>query len=80
MSVPGAVGHRRHAVIEAVFVDGPLAHMPARRFGAKSAWILCAAIAHNLLRSVGVLVRGGHAAARGVTAVVCRPSKRGALI
>src|SRR6476660_2834746 len=52
------ITHRRHAIIETVFadlIDGPLAHMPSGRFGANSAWILCAAIAHNLLRAVGVL-------------------------
>jgi hypothetical protein len=41
--------------------------MPSGRFGANSAWILCAAIAHNLLRAVGVLAGGGHAVARGAT-------------
>src|SRR6185312_10307508 len=47
------ITHRRHAIIETVFadlIDGPLAHMPSGRFSANSAWILCAAIAHNLLR------------------------------
>jgi hypothetical protein len=64
------VTHRRHAVIETVFadlIDGPLAHMPSGRFGANSAWILCAAIAHNVLRAVGVLAGGAHAVARGAT-------------
>jgi hypothetical protein len=45
--------HRQHAIIETVFadlIDGPLAHIPSGRFGANSAWVLCAAIAHNLLR------------------------------
>ena len=40
------IAHRRHAIIETVFadlIDGPLAHMPSGRFGANSAWILCAA-------------------------------------
>jgi hypothetical protein len=62
--------HRRHAIIETVFadlIDGPLAHMPSGRFGANSAWILCAAIAHNLLRATGVLAGGRHAVARGAT-------------
>ena len=39
------VTHRRHAIIETVFadlIDGPLAHMPSGRFGANSAWVLCA--------------------------------------
>ena len=64
------ITHRRHAIIETVFadlIDGPLAHMPSGRFGANSAWILCAVIAHNLLRAVGVLAGGTHAVARGAT-------------
>jgi hypothetical protein len=64
------ISHRRHAVIETVFadlIDGPLAHMPSGRFGANSAWILCAAIAHNLLRAIGVLAGRNHTVARGAT-------------
>jgi Transposase DDE domain group 1 len=64
------ITHRRHAVIETVFadlIDGPLAHMPSGRFGANAAWILCAAIAHNLLRAVGILAGGAHTVARGAT-------------
>ena len=64
------ITHRRHAIIETVFadlIDGPLAHLPSGRFGANSAWILCAAIAHNLLRAAGVLAGGTHAVARGAT-------------
>lgn len=64
------ITHRRHAIIETVFadlIDRPLAHMPSGRFGANSAWILCAAIAHNLLRTVGVLAGGTHAVARAAT-------------
>ena len=64
------ITHRRHAIIETVFadlIDGPLAHMPSGRFAANSAWILCAAIAHNLLRAAGVLAGGSHALARGAT-------------
>ena len=56
------ITHRQHAIIETVFadlIDGPLAHLPSGRFGANSAWILCAAIAHNLLRAAGVLA-GDH--------------------
>ena len=48
-------------------IDGPLAHIPSGRFGANSAWILCAAIAHNLLRAAGVLAGGANAVARGST-------------
>ncbi|WP_040833961.1 IS1380 family transposase [Nocardia brevicatena] len=60
--------HRRHAVIETVFadlIDGPLAHMPSGRFGANSAWVLCAAIAHNLLRAAGRLADPQLGRARG---------------
>jgi hypothetical protein len=64
------ITHRQHAIIETVFadlIDGPLAHMPSGHFGANSAWVLCAAIAHNLLRAAGVLAGGPHAVARGAT-------------
>jgi Transposase DDE domain group 1 len=64
------ITHRRHAIIETVFadlIDGPLAHMPSGRFGANSAWILCAAIAHNLLRGAATLAGAQHAVARGAT-------------
>ena len=64
------ITHRRHALIETVFadlIDGPLAHMPSGRFGANSAWILCAAIAHNLLRAAGVLAGAVNTVARGAT-------------
>jgi Transposase DDE domain group 1 len=64
------ITHRRHAIIETVFadlIDGPLAHMPSGRFGANSAWILCAAIAHNLLRAAATLAGQQHAVARGAT-------------
>jgi hypothetical protein len=37
------------------------------QFGANSAWVLCAAIAHNLLHAAGVLAGGAHAVARGAT-------------
>jgi hypothetical protein len=50
------ITHRQHAIIETVFadlIDGPLAHLPSGRFGANSAWVLCAAIAHNLLHAAG---------------------------
>jgi hypothetical protein len=64
------ITHRRHAIIETVFadlIDGPLAHMPSGSFGANSAWILCAGVAHNLLRAAGVLAGGPHRAARAAT-------------
>lgn len=64
------ITHRRHAIIETVFadlIDGPLAHMPSGRFGANSAWVLCAAIAHNLLHATGTLAGTAYAVARGAT-------------
>ena len=64
------IAHRRHAIIETTFadlIDGPLAHIPSGRFGANSAWLLCAAIAHNLLRATGVLAGGANSVARGAT-------------
>ena len=82
------ITHRQHAIIETVFadlIDGPLAHLPSGRFGANSAWILCAAIAHNLLRAAGVLAGEPHARARGstlrrriinVAARLARPQRR----
>jgi len=85
------ITHRRHAIIETVFadlIDGPLAHMPSGSFGANYAWILCAAIAHNLLRAAGVIAGGGLARARGATlrrtlvfvpARLARPQRRAVL-
>ncbi|MGW5112905.1 IS1380 family transposase [Nocardia sp. NPDC004123] len=64
------ITHRRHAIIETVFsdlIDGPLAHIPSGRFAANSAWVLCAAIAHNLLHAAGTLAGGSHNRARGAT-------------
>ena len=64
------ITHRQHAIIETVFadlIDGPLAHLPSGRFGANSAWVLCAAIAHNLLHAAGVLAGDQHTRARGST-------------
>ena len=64
------VTHRRHAIIETVFADliaGPLAHLPSGRFAANSAWTICAAITHNLLRAAGSLASPAHAVARGAT-------------
>jgi hypothetical protein len=64
------ITHRRHAIIETVFadlIDGPLAHLPSGRFAANSAWAICAAITHNLLRAAGTLAGPRHALARGAT-------------
>jgi Transposase DDE domain group 1 len=64
------ITHRRHAIIETVFadlIDGPIAHLPSGRFAANSAWAICAAITHNLLRAAGTLASDRHAVARGAT-------------
>ena len=64
------ITHRRHAIIETVFadlIDGPLAHLPSGRFAANSAWAICAAMCHNLLRAAGTLTSPSHALARGST-------------
>ena len=69
-TVEADIVHRRHAIIETVFadlIDGPMAHMPSGRFGANSAWVLCAAIAHNLLHAAGTLAGDRYAVARGAT-------------
>ena len=69
-STEADITHRHHAIIETVFadlIDGPLAHLPSGRFGANSAWVLCAAITHNLLRAAGTLAGEQHAGARGAT-------------
>lgn len=64
------VTYRAHAVIETVFsdlIDGPLAYMPSGLFGANSAWVQCAAIAHNLLRAAGTIAGGQLRNALGAT-------------
>lgn len=48
-------------------IDGPLAHMPSGRFAANSAWVICAAIAHNLLRAADTLDPSRPAVAKGAT-------------
>ena len=51
--------HRRHAVCELAIRDlkdsGGLAHLPSGRFAANQAWLLCAALAHNLYRWIPLL-------------------------
>ena len=45
--------HRAHAVVELSIRDlkaGPLTHLPSGSFNANSAWLQCAALAHNLIR------------------------------
>ena len=62
--------HRDHAIVEQVIAElknGPLAHLPSGRFTANAAWLVCAAIAHNLTRAAGALAGGRHARARTAT-------------
>jgi len=65
------ITHRRHAIVETVFadlIDGALNQMPSGRFSANSAWTLCAAITHNLMRAASTLTSSSkHAIARGST-------------
>ena len=82
------ITHRRHAIIETVFadlIDGPLAHMPSGQFSANSAWAICAAMTHNLLRAAATLTDDKLAVARGATlrrqivnvpARIARPQRR----
>lgn len=65
--------HRDHAVAGQVIADlnaGPLAHLPSGKFTANAAWLVLAAMAHNLLRSAGT--RAGARYARARTATVRR--------
>lgn len=69
-TVDADITHRQHAIIETTFadlIDGPLAHLPSGRFAANTAWALCAAICHNLLRAEGSLTSRFHAKARSAT-------------
>ena len=51
--------HRRHATCELAIRDlkdsGGLAHLPSGVFAANAAWLLCAALAHNLYRHIALL-------------------------
>ena len=51
--------HRNHAVCELAIRDlkgsGGLAHLPSGIFTANAAWLLCAALAHNLYRQIAIL-------------------------
>jgi hypothetical protein len=63
------ITHRRHAIVETLFsdlIDGPLAHLPSGLFAANSAWIILAALTHNLLRAASTLI-AGLKVARGAT-------------
>jgi Transposase DDE domain group 1 len=62
--------HRAHAVVEQVIADlkaGPLAHPPSGKFTANAAWLVLAAIAHNLTRAAASLASTTHARARTAT-------------
>lgn len=53
--------HRGHAIIEQVIADlkgSALAHLPSGRFAANAAWLVCAAMAFNLTRALGVIAGG----------------------
>ena len=65
--------HRDHAIVEQVIADlgaGPLAHLPSGVFTANAAWLVLAAMAHNLLRAAGT--RAGQRYARARTATIRR--------
>jgi len=62
--------HRDHAIVEQVIAElknGPLAHLPSGRFAANAAWLVCAAMAHNLTRAAATLAGGRHTRARTAT-------------
>jgi hypothetical protein len=62
--------HRGHAIVEQVIADlnaGPLAHLPSGHFAANGAWLVLAAMAHNLLRAAGTLAGTRYARARTAT-------------
>ena len=78
--------HRGHAQVEQVladWTDGPLAHLPSGSFPANAAWLVLAAIAHNLLRAAGSLASLAYGKARGATIrrdlidVAARTARRG---
>jgi hypothetical protein len=59
--------HRGHAIVEQVIAGlyaGALARLPSGHSGADSAWLVIAAMAHNLLRAAGTLAGRRHAKAR----------------
>jgi Transposase DDE domain group 1 len=62
--------HRDHAIVEQVIAElknGPLAHLPSGIFTANAAWLVCAAMAHNLTRAAGALAGGRHRRTRTAT-------------
>ena len=65
--------HRDHAIIEQVNADlyaGALARLPSGVFTANAAWLVIAAMAHNLLRAAGTLA--GRPWTRARTATIRR--------
>jgi hypothetical protein len=80
-TVDADLTHRQHAIVETTFADlinGPLAHLPSGQFDANTAWVICAALAHNLLRAAGSLTSTFHAKARGATLrkhLICVPAR-----
>jgi hypothetical protein len=78
--------HRDHAIVEQVIADlaaGPLAHLPSGVFTANAAWLVLAAMAHNLLRAAGTRAGTRYAKARTATvrrdliAMPARTARRG---
>ena len=62
--------HRDHAIVEQVIADlgaGPLAHLPSGVFTANAAWLVLAAMTHNLLRAAGTRACSRYAKARTAT-------------
>ena len=62
--------HRAHAVIESVIAeakDGALAHLPSGKFQANAAWLVLAAITHNLTRAIATLAGTAHRRERAAT-------------
>jgi len=80
------ITHRQHAIVGTLFsdlIDGPLAHLPAGLFAANGAWVVLAALTHNLLRAAATLTEGlkvARAAIRrhliNVPARLARPQRR----
>ena len=57
--------HRNHAVVELAIRDlkegAGMQHVPSGKFGANSAWLQCAVLAHNLIRWTATIGQPGHA-------------------
>ncbi len=69
-TVQAEAQHRDHAIVEQVIADlnaGPLAHLPSGVFTANAAWLVIAAMAHNLLRAAWTLAGRPYAKARTAT-------------